>query len=508
MDVGAYVLGILDEPDEAAYEKHFAQCEQCRREFIELADMPAALDMLKPGKAAPPAPPPLSDLIDFSKLGPPPTSRRSSPRTASMPSMPAVPPQQRPAGATQPHKVPPRPGAHPPTNGGPRPVPGHAPPAGAGPRANGSARPILPGRPNPATPPPGADGTGRRLPAVPPPGAAPHGRPRPDGTGRHQPATPPGGTPAGGRPDGTGRHKPATPPAGSPVAGRSRVEGTGRHKPATPPAGTPIAGRTRAEGTGQHPAATGTGRHKPATPPAGTPAAGRAGQPPATNRPEGTGRHKPAGTRAGGADVQASSPALTPAARPATKPTAKAPAKASKAPAKPPTKARDSLPAGRAGGRRMAKPMWLSAAAVVAVAMVVGVVISLSGGGEPGDQVAVPSTQATTAPSDAVAGAHTVNGTDPETGITAIITVEPVADGTEVDLLLYEVDGQRQGTLYAVSRFGEHKRVTAWRSPPGGAGAREAVRASGIVDMSQQDIIRFELIDEQEGIAPVLEVPI
>ena len=50
-DVAAYVLGILDEPDEAAFAQHFAHCPRCRAEFRELSDLPRLLDQLKPHRA-------------------------------------------------------------------------------------------------------------------------------------------------------------------------------------------------------------------------------------------------------------------------------------------------------------------------------------------------------------------------------------------------------------------------------------------------------------------------
>ena len=50
IDVGAYVLGILDEPDQAAFAQHFAHCAQCRAEYRELSDLPMLLDQLKPAR--------------------------------------------------------------------------------------------------------------------------------------------------------------------------------------------------------------------------------------------------------------------------------------------------------------------------------------------------------------------------------------------------------------------------------------------------------------------------
>jgi hypothetical protein len=48
VDVAAYVLGILDEPEDAAFSQHLAQCARCRAELRDLADLPPLLDQLKP----------------------------------------------------------------------------------------------------------------------------------------------------------------------------------------------------------------------------------------------------------------------------------------------------------------------------------------------------------------------------------------------------------------------------------------------------------------------------
>jgi hypothetical protein len=48
IDVGAYVLGILDPPEQAAFAKHFSTCARCRAEYRELADLPRLLDQIKP----------------------------------------------------------------------------------------------------------------------------------------------------------------------------------------------------------------------------------------------------------------------------------------------------------------------------------------------------------------------------------------------------------------------------------------------------------------------------
>jgi putative zinc finger protein len=48
IDVGAYVLGILDPPEQAAFAKHFSTCARCRAEYRELADLPRLLEQIKP----------------------------------------------------------------------------------------------------------------------------------------------------------------------------------------------------------------------------------------------------------------------------------------------------------------------------------------------------------------------------------------------------------------------------------------------------------------------------
>ncbi len=50
VDVAAYVLGILDDPDDAAFSQHFAHCPRCRAEFREFSDLPRLLDQVKPNR--------------------------------------------------------------------------------------------------------------------------------------------------------------------------------------------------------------------------------------------------------------------------------------------------------------------------------------------------------------------------------------------------------------------------------------------------------------------------
>jgi hypothetical protein len=51
VDVAAYVLGILDDQDDASFAHHFAHCPRCRAEYRELSDLPRLLDQVKPNRA-------------------------------------------------------------------------------------------------------------------------------------------------------------------------------------------------------------------------------------------------------------------------------------------------------------------------------------------------------------------------------------------------------------------------------------------------------------------------
>jgi anti-sigma factor RsiW len=48
---GAYVLGILDADDRAAYERHLRTCAECQREVAEFSGLPALLAQIDPVEA-------------------------------------------------------------------------------------------------------------------------------------------------------------------------------------------------------------------------------------------------------------------------------------------------------------------------------------------------------------------------------------------------------------------------------------------------------------------------
>jgi hypothetical protein len=84
-DLGAYVLGGLDENDAARVRAHLAECSQCASAHAELAGLPALLDLAVVANAAEdePLPPALEErLLDrFARERPAPRpSRRWRPR--------------------------------------------------------------------------------------------------------------------------------------------------------------------------------------------------------------------------------------------------------------------------------------------------------------------------------------------------------------------------------------------------------------------------------------------
>ncbi|GGP05639.1 zf-HC2 domain-containing protein [Nonomuraea glycinis] len=59
-EVAAYVLGVLDDDEHEAFERHLDGCERCQAELMELAGVPERLDELKQDPSASEDDPPMS----------------------------------------------------------------------------------------------------------------------------------------------------------------------------------------------------------------------------------------------------------------------------------------------------------------------------------------------------------------------------------------------------------------------------------------------------------------
>ncbi|MDH6109741.1 anti-sigma factor RsiW [Kitasatospora sp. MAP12-15] len=64
LDVGAYLLGVLDEEDRAAFEAHLAHCPQCAAELAELGELKPLLAELAGSGTADPLPAPGPRLLE------------------------------------------------------------------------------------------------------------------------------------------------------------------------------------------------------------------------------------------------------------------------------------------------------------------------------------------------------------------------------------------------------------------------------------------------------------
>ncbi|MFI7616457.1 zf-HC2 domain-containing protein [Nonomuraea terrae] len=59
-EVAAYVLGVLDEDDHEAFERHLDTCERCQAELVALAELPDQLDELRHASSTSDDDPPMS----------------------------------------------------------------------------------------------------------------------------------------------------------------------------------------------------------------------------------------------------------------------------------------------------------------------------------------------------------------------------------------------------------------------------------------------------------------
>jgi hypothetical protein len=139
----------------------------------------------------------------------------------------------------------------------------------------------------------------------------------------------------------------------------------------------------------------------------------------------------------------------------------------------------------------------LSAAAGVALlagGVGAGVVAS------PGDDDPPPRPAAAAPPQDSVqallASGRRFSGTDPRSGVTGTVAMEPKGWGARIALRLSKVRGPLECELIAVNAAGQRRVVTGWSVPPKGygePGAPAPLTVQGGVGIRPADIARFEV---------------
>ncbi|WP_431677753.1 anti-sigma factor family protein [Kitasatospora sp. KL5] len=82
--------------------------------------------------------------------------------------------------------------------------------------------------------------------------------------------------------------------------------------------------------------------------------------------------------------------------------------------------------------------------------------------------------------------------TDPATGVSAHVGVEPKKWGSSISLSLSNVTGPKNCDLVAVSRTGERQTVTTWAVPATGYGT-DALQTTGGAALAPGDIDHFEV---------------
>lgn len=180
------------------------------------------------------------------------------------------------------------------------------------------------------------------------------------------------------------------------------------------------------------------------------------------------------------------------------------------------TRALDEIGAARRQRSRKVNTRWLVAAAAAVLVATGGVVFWQLGGSTspPTTQAGPASTQPSTTTSppstgtDVVAGARTVNATNPVTGAAAIIGIEPEDWGTRINLELRGVTGPMQCQLVAVTKSGASQVVTSFGVPESGFGvpnSPEPLRITGNMGFDQEDLLRFDI--RRDGGPDVLVVP-
>ncbi|ROR45141.1 anti-sigma factor family protein [Kitasatospora cineracea] len=142
-----------------------------------------------------------------------------------------------------------------------------------------------------------------------------------------------------------------------------------------------------------------------------------------------------------------------------------------------------------AGERRRARVRRLVLAAVAAV-------LALGG---PAITWAVVDT------GQVASAAQQFSATDPATGVSATVGVDPAPWGSRITLDLGHVPGPQTCELVAVGADGTRQTVTTWTVPPTGYGATTGLRTAGGSGLAPAAIARFEV---RAGTSVLVTVPV
>ncbi|MFF4338889.1 anti-sigma factor family protein [Kitasatospora sp. NPDC001540] len=101
--------------------------------------------------------------------------------------------------------------------------------------------------------------------------------------------------------------------------------------------------------------------------------------------------------------------------------------------------------------------------------------------------------------------AQRFSATDPATGVSATVGVDPVAWGSRITLDLGRVPGPQTCELVAVGTDGTRQTVATWAVPPTGYGATTGLRTEGGSGLPPAAIARFEV---RSGTSVLVTVPV
>ncbi|MFD7736067.1 anti-sigma factor family protein [Kitasatospora phosalacinea] len=101
--------------------------------------------------------------------------------------------------------------------------------------------------------------------------------------------------------------------------------------------------------------------------------------------------------------------------------------------------------------------------------------------------------------------AQRFSATDPATGVSATVGVDPVVWGSRITLDLGHVPGPQTCELVAVGADGTRQTVATWAVPPTGYGATTGLRTEGGSGLPPAEIVRFEV---RSGTSVLVTVPV